>query len=322
LNSVQVTNLADYIKKISELNSTLGCDGFGRRDILLFRGQADKDYELLPAIGRYNGFCQKVNFSGEDEYCTFTSSMLLEERNLIEMAKYKIPDVFSSDMQPIELLALLQHHGIPTRLLDVTESALVALYFACCSLPDKDGEVFAFKNNEYQIANSPIINAIADSYRFSIGDNYTLSQFYSAVKVQPYFLEQVFLLGLCNQSDVEGEEWVEECCENPIFVFAPVHSLRQRVQRGRYILFHDEIVTRWDGQKVFSRKINPICKDAKFILGKFIIPAENKKQFLSDLQICGIDEESLFCDSIDKVCENITKYSKDKVSFYKKPTIR
>ena len=121
---------------------------------LLFRGQADKDYDLLPGIAR-----------GRHSPCQCT--IFNDERNMIEMAKFKLPDLFRNDQSPLELLALLQHHGIPTRLLDVTENALVALYFACCSKPDTDGEVFVFKHEHRDVTNYPVVNAIADSYRFA-----------------------------------------------------------------------------------------------------------------------------------------------------------
>ncbi len=44
----------------------------------------------------------------------------------------------------LQWLALMQHHGAPTRLLDVTRSLFVALYFAVTHNDDVDGIVYAF----------------------------------------------------------------------------------------------------------------------------------------------------------------------------------
>jgi hypothetical protein len=46
-------------------------------------------------------------------------------------------------------LALMQHHGAPTRLLDVTKSVFVALYFATAHLDKSDGVIYAMFTPTY-----------------------------------------------------------------------------------------------------------------------------------------------------------------------------
>ena len=164
----QITKIAEYIESVCQMNDKVNKFFHVRPDELLFRGQSNEEYELLPGIARGRGMsCERTIFN--------------DERNMIEMAKYKMPDVFRNDLTPLELLALLQHHGIPTRLLDVTENALVALYFACCSDFDKDGEVIVFKHSNKDVTNYPIMNAVADSYRFTEGTYTPLSLFFGDV---------------------------------------------------------------------------------------------------------------------------------------------
>ena len=177
MDSAKITSLSNFVQIITDLNSKLERNGADKNEVLLFRGQEDKKFDLIPSIGR-------------NRKSSVDISLLNEERNLIEIMKMKLPKVFNQNMTPLELLALLQHHGIPTRLLDVTENALVALYFACLGGLQNDAEVIVFKINELDITNYPICNAIADSYRFSNSTFHDLSIFYKDVIEQPYFLEQ------------------------------------------------------------------------------------------------------------------------------------
>ena len=285
--------LSEFVKEICELDRKLIRNGADKNKILLFRGQSNNTFELMPSIGRNRKFACDI-------------SIFDEERNLIEMAKFKLPEIFHDNLQPLELLALLQHHGIPTRLLDITENAFVALYFACCSDYDKDGEVFAFKNNELDVTNYPVINAIADSYRFSRSTVRTLDLFYGAVISQPYFLEHKQMNELCNDTLASGGRWISECCKNLFFVYAPTKNLRQKMQCGRYILFPNRITSYGNSNKCcFETIIDPIPKNHDSICGQITIPKEAKEQILKELKLFGISREILFADSIDIVCEEI-----------------
>lgn len=71
-------------------------------------------------------------------------AMARAERSLITKARNI---GIGRELTALEILTLLQHHGSPTRLIDVTSDWEVALYFACEGDDDRDGRTFLINTN-------------------------------------------------------------------------------------------------------------------------------------------------------------------------------
>lgn len=134
---VRIRSLADYITVMSMSGP------------LWFRGHGDYGWRLAPSALRHD----------TEENRNAALGLITDFRRVGEIKLSRPP--FGNES--LKWVQLAQHYGLPTRLLDWSESPTVALYFACQE-PNEDGLVFMMNPVDLNRASFPKVPRVLDAY--------------------------------------------------------------------------------------------------------------------------------------------------------------
>ena len=157
-----VNNLLDYLKIIKMIT---GAKSPG--ETLVFRGMSNCEWLPLPSLARYTGNDVTIEYTMVNEFLTLR------------------PEAFDGLKSNFEILAKMQHFGLPTRLLDFTTNSLVALFFACSSSP-KDNARILCAIAALADSRDGIVESICSSHLNFDMTNLRLEDLLSSVGLPPF----------------------------------------------------------------------------------------------------------------------------------------
>lgn len=161
-----------------------------------FRGQANASWDIVPSLAR-----APYRIDGEKALI----------KRFRQNAYSLLPSPPKTDW---EWMFLMQHHGAPTRLVDWTENALCALYFAVEKEPDHDGAVWC-------------VDPVALN---------------TAAYLQPTGGGEFLFFGIDTELDQYDTNSLSKPNKPPVAALAPRYFPRIAAQSGVFTIHHREAV--------------------------------------------------------------------------------
>ena len=291
----RITCVADLIRECTELEASHA------DNVIYLRGERTNAWDLRPSVMRR---AQDAMFSLRDK----EGDMLLDLMS-------RRPEDFSETTSALAQWVLAQHHGLNTRLLDVTRNPLVALFSACEADRESEREdgrlhVFAVHRELVKPFNSNTVSVICNFAKLSRADQNVLVGWtgddIKKREIQPrygytYRHAMGRLYRLIRQEKPDFEERIDPRDFFRVFVVEPQQSVeRVRAQSGAFLVsaFHERL------ERSAILDWNPMIP--VYDHSTLEIANEHKQQILHELRLLNISREALF-PGLDEAAKAVTQ---------------
>lgn len=268
-----ISSLGNYIDAIVEIRERQASDG--RIPFQWYRGHGDKSWELVPKIQR--------GFTGEDE------ELFRRERGYTNDFQARAKQFYHA-APPLDdfcsWLTLMQHYGLPTRLLDWSRSPLVALFFALSDPDTKEKDACIW------ILNPGRLNASQEIEKDSKAGGKTYKNVFiynTAHKIIQTSIYSAFRRWSVSENpdevtpeDNKFNDHYQKLLNKIIACYAAAGDARVYNQQAAFTVHNS------------SQKLIDICDD--LTLRGLIVPKEVKPRLLYELDLCGITESYVYPD--------------------------
>lgn len=264
----------------------------------VFRGQSNCDWDIRTSQERLLREHWKMPGKGTDN---FNSDLLASNEKAVLAAIKSCVSYIPTDRRPTDdfsWLALLQHHGCKTRLVDFTRSFYIALFFAVRDHFDDDAAIWAISTRRMK-CKSEIANANKDYP-------------YSDEAFRRKLVEAALSLGDLRSSSLgvtyaEPEQLNERLIAQQGLFLCPLDFHKTFMENLTIAL---ELTGTKERPKDLSTS-NDLVNEAKIGEAiKVIISGADKRNILKHLHMMNITKATLF-PGLDGYCESLNYYAKE-----------